>query len=116
MAKGKQSDVARMLDLAVHITAKGLEGMERQIERVCRELDDADIVDVKLSSHLAWITSEAAKAVTALRMLEKHDRNQAKTPEQRFKLTLEYLKELDPEHQAEVLRVLSGAQRGSVLS
>lgn len=116
MSKTDPKSVGRMLDLAVNITAKGLAGMDRQIERVNTELDDADSVDVKLSSHLAWLTGEAAKALTALRMLEKHDRNQAKTPEQRFKLTLEYLRELDEHHRGEVLRLLTTIDGGSVLS
>lgn len=70
----------------------------------------------KLVSHLAWLTIRVAEVTTSLRQLEKHDRTMARTPEQRHKLVVSYIRQLDPVRRAELAQLIAGLdQERSVL-
>lgn len=66
------------------------------------KVERAKEYDDKLVSHLAWLTIRITEVATSLRQLEKHDRAMSRTPEQRHRLVLAYIKQCDPVRRAEI--------------
>lgn len=110
------TDAASMLDRCSAAMADALPALNAVIARVAETAADPDVeYDSKLGSHLAWMVEKLVALSNELRQLEKHDRHQAKTPDQRRTLILTWLRQASPEEQAEALEVLTKANTRSVL-
>lgn len=100
-----------MLDRARDTLDRALEGLDRANVMVTQRLADLEAAgeyDEKLGSHLAWSAAKVAEITSALRQLEKHDRTQSRTPEQRFKIILEWARcEATPVMRAELAALLA---------
>lgn len=98
----------RLLETARASLASGVEALDRCIAEVNHRLATAENYDLRLASHLAWITKHAAGLVDALRKLEKHDAAQADAmpPEERDRMVADYLTELPVERRASFRQLL----------
>lgn len=101
-------DVANMLERARKTLDKALTALDEAQDRVTEKLANADEYDDKLGSHLAWTAGKISEILSSLRQLEKHDRHMSRTPEQRFRLVLEYVRsEASPEQRVQIRDVLA---------
>lgn len=111
------TEVSEMLDDARETLAANIKALDDASTR-CRQrlADDAandKPYDEKMGSHLAWISAKVAEITTSLRLMEKHDKSMAKTPEQRRKLIFEYVRrELDPAGRQELMILLTEIDHG----
>jgi hypothetical protein len=107
------TEVADMLDRAKDTLSRSLATIDRESTRISEQLTELAGVQPydhklghKLGSHLAWVTGKVAETMSALRQLEKHDRAQAKTAEQRHKLVKDYIRALDPVRLADLRQLI----------
>jgi superfamily II RNA helicase len=106
------NEVHEMLDRARESMDRALRALDSATKRVIEKLEGNEEYDEKVGSHLAWVTAKVAEVTSALRQLEKHDKAMSRTPEQRFRLVIEYIKnELDPARRAQLAELLSGLEQ-----
>lgn len=116
------TEVDEMLDRARESLNRRLITLDALADRadktIGKVLSGDEPYDIKMASHHAWMTGQVAEVVSALRQLEKHDRQMSKTPAQRFALVCKYLKdEASPIQRATVAQLLAELGQGrSVLS
>jgi len=92
--------------------AKSVRALDKCCDTVIAKLDAATEYDSALASHLAWVNERISAVTTAIRQLEKHDKAMSRTPEQRFRLVCEYIRnELDPPRRATLVDLLSGLEQ-----
>lgn len=92
--------------------------LERYMARVAKSLDDdqADF-DINLGSHLFWATERLAGICSELRQLEKHNRVMSRTPEQRWALVCDYVRnELSPRQRTELATMLDQLKNTRVVA
>lgn len=99
-------EVQGLLDRARDSLDRSITALEKCSEKVRQKLDANEEYDSTLASHLAWLTRGMADVIGQLRQLEKHNRAQAKTPEQRHKLVRDYISRLDKTRRDELRRLL----------
>jgi septal ring factor EnvC (AmiA/AmiB activator) len=104
------TEVAEMLDRARETLNRNLISLDLATAKVEQQLAEATTYDHKLGSHLAWVTGKVAEVTSALRQLEKHDRAMSKTPEQRFALVCDYVRELDAPRRAQLMQILTAIE------
>ena len=92
--------------------------LERCVAKVAKILDeDVDDYDVNLASHLFWSTERLSGISAELRQLEKHDRVMTRTPEQRWELVRDYVRnELSPRQRTELAAMLEQLQNARVVA
>lgn len=108
----KFTEVSEMIDVARETLAESLLALQSAQARVIQELSDDAAADKpydeKRGSHLAWVAAKIAEITSALRQLEKHDRIQGKTPEQRQRLILAYVQtQATPDQRAEIAAAIA---------
>ena len=89
---------------------KAVAALDACVERVADELRDRSrAYDTKLSSHLAYLTEHASRALGELRKLEAHDRAimARMVPSERDELVRLYIKSLPEDRRAELLALLA---------
>lgn len=107
MSDDLPSKVADLLEKQSESLAAELQTLDELSVRARVAALEAEPFDVKLSSHVAWVAAQRAGIITHLRQLEKHNRVQSRTPEQRFDLVKSYIRnELDPPRRAELAALL----------
>jgi len=104
------TEVSEMLDQCRERMNRALQSLDRCQERVIKELEksekDGTGYNDKLGSHLAWMVGKVAEVTSALRQLERHDRQQSKSPEQRRRLFHEAIKRMPSHERAEIAELL----------
>lgn len=110
--------VADMLENQRVAMARDLAALDQISQRAIIDALAGPKLDLKASSHVAWVATQRAGIVGQLRQLEKHDRVMSKTPAQRFALVQSYLRtEASPQQLAEVAQLVAELTSGrSVLS
>jgi len=113
-----KSEVAQMLEKQRDRLAIELDALDDLSSKAIAEARKSKEYDVKLGSHIAWITGKRAEVLSHLRQLEKHDRLQSRTPAQRFQLVRAYIEnEATPPQRAELFQLLAELDSGrSVLA
>ena len=105
-----------MLDRARETMDRALQALDKASQGVIEELSKSKSYDIKLGSHLAWVTRQVGEVTSAIRQLEKHDRVMSRTPEQRFRLVCEYIRsEASPIQRAELAAVIAELDQGRSL-
>lgn len=96
-----------LVEAARTTIAKALASLDACVGRVATMLEGEDVYSDKAASHLAWLTKHVAQILGEVRKLEAHDRNTVgkMSPEERDRLVVEYLRDLQPERRGE-FRVL----------
>lgn len=96
------TEVADMLDEARESLAKELRSLDELSDRARKKALDAPKYSIQLASHVAFLATKRAEIVSHLRQLEKHDRAQSKTPEQRRQLIKAAIRQMAPHELAEI--------------
>lgn len=108
-------EAAQTLDGAWESLSQALIELDALSKRAAKAARSAKKYSIPMASHVAYLATKRGEIVGQLRQLEKHDRLVSKTPEQRFRIVLAYVRELDATKLAELEMAITETKTRRVL-